>query len=253
MRNFILTLVLSFNFIYSYSQNSEITENESYILTTDGERIPIVSDEEITIGGNNVTYCASKTFKKTVFLKQDVNKEIPVKTYKFEREKINIKDVKKIVVNEKLYLPIKSKKGYKIYREILKNKTHTLGYYNYSVPGGNSLVLLVLDNKTNEEVDRSYIDSDVADKTLGTDNKKIDKKLEKNIAFIKKYFGNCIDKDELVVNKYTEPYKLFLKGEESTVEKEKEWEKFIRGSLIHIGYLLPSFEILPKYNQYQCE
>lgn len=243
MKNYILIVILSLSFFISNSQNEEVNKTDSYILTTDGEKISIVPDVEITLGSKTVRYCSSKKFKKTRFLKKDVNKEIPIQTFSFEYKKIKIKNVEKIVNNDELYLPIKSKKGNKIYREVLKNETYTLGYYNFSVPGGSSLVLLIIDNKTNEEVDRVYIGG----------NGKQHNTIEKNIALVKKYFGKCFKEDEFIVNEHTEPYKIFLKGEESTEEKEKEWNKFIKGSFINIGWLLPSFEVLPNYNQYQCK
>lgn len=244
MKNSILFLALSFSFFFSNSQENKINNGESYILTTDGEKISIVPDQEITIGHKTVNYCTSKKFIKTRFLKKDVNEEIPIKTYSFEYEKIKIKNVKKIVNNDELYLPIRSKKGNKIYREVLKNDIYTLGYYKFSGPKGSSLVLLIIDNKTNEEVDRVYIHG----------NGRRHNTIEKNVALVKKYFGKCFKEDEFIVREHTEPYKKFLKGEESTEEKEKEWYNFIKGTFfIDPVWLFPSIEILPNYNQYQCE
>lgn len=244
MKKYILLVLISFCFFISNSQNEKVDLKQSYILTKKGEKIPIVPNEGIKNKRNNISYCASKVFKNTRFLKKDKEKNIPIKTYKFKHKDLSINKIVKIVDQNKLYLPVITKKNEIIYRVVLKNKNYTLGYYHlaYWVGSGKTMSFvdrerfIIIDNNTNEVQIKGDIDTD------------------EGVISIKNYFGKCINQKELVVLEYYEPYKTFLKGEKSTDEKVLEWYEFIKGSFINIGYLSPSYStFLPNYNQYICE
>ena len=66
--------------------------------------------------------------------------------------------------------------------------------------------------------------------------------------------GKCMNQENVVNIQYSEPYKMFLNGENSSDEKIREWYKFIRGTWINAGVLSPKeMFFLPDHNQFKCE
>ena len=244
MKKYILFVVISFSFFISNSQNEKMDLKQSYILTKKGKKIPIVPNEKITLKKNNITYCSSKIFKNIRFLKKDVDKKIPIKTYRYKHKDLSIKSFAKIVDQDKLYLPTEGKKTKIIYRKVLENKNHTLGYYNRRYVAGSGNLMSLVDK-------HRYIIIDNISKEI-IDN--VNMEYDGSADVIMKYFGKCLIGEELVVTEFYEPYKKFLNGEKDTKEKYAKWHKFIRGSFINLGYLGTSYlSFLPEYNQHKCE
>lgn len=216
------------------AQESTADETGSYILTVKGEKIPILPNEDITVSvGVAVYYVRSKD--KTIS---------PYNTEYYRTEKtMRIKKIAKIVHKDELYLPFRKKNGkLRMYRLVATSKDYILGHYILTPPPGRMGVWFysswyVILNKNNEVIENAKVFDEFR------------KPYPISVNNVKKYFGNCLDTDSLIVDVKTKTFARFLGNGEFTKEKQEEWEAYAKRGRYKTHE--PCF--LPNVNQLVCE
>ncbi|WP_027392582.1 hypothetical protein [Aquimarina latercula] len=172
----LILLILIFLSLKSIAQ-------ENYIQLINGEKINIVEYQDIKISKSSVIY---STYRKNKHDPNWLEKNV-LKTHNREKiSKVSHKEVSKIVLGDRLFMPFPTKKngkGLKICEIVAVNNNFTLvRFENYSLgPGSNSY--------TPTRVGKFFI-YDKKNNILDSGSLSIKKK-KKVFESIKRYFNNC--------------------------------------------------------------
>ncbi|MEO1032295.1 MAG: hypothetical protein AAFX55_12860, partial [Bacteroidota bacterium] len=217
-----------------YEHEKKYSEQESYILTTKGEKISIVPNKDITWTRFTIEY-----YKKADFYgKKKKVKGIGYITKSYGKSGFMKGDkIVKIVDGDRLYLPFTDDKKTKVFRYIAKNDNYILGTY----------ILSYISESRN--VHQTYYvkldhDYNLIEKgpVFGYGPKKDREKYEKNIEKVKKEFGQCLGREDDLVDVFitnnVEPDESFSM---ENLEKNKKYRHYIKA------------EFLRNENQIQCD
>ena len=184
-KNYILMMLLSFSFLAYSSPLESSPWRKSYILTTDGEKIKIAHEEDIVYSKSKVIYHTKVVPEGEKELVSDIGY---VQNYRYETKSIEADRIVKIVDGDRLYLPFKYGKETRIFRLIAKNKNYILGFY--------SMEHIVEDNIFHLRQAYVILDHDYNIVKEGEVYGMKMKESKKGINEIKKYFGNCLDRNK---------------------------------------------------------
>lgn len=243
MKNFILILFMVLIPQLSIGQDKtdyefekKHSEQESYILTTEGEKINIAPNKEITWNRFSVEY-----YKKYDFYgKKKKVKGIGYITKSYGKFGLIKGDkIAKIVDGDRLYLPFIDDEKTKVFRYIAKNDNYILGTFIYS---------FVSESKVKSVHQTYYVKLDhnynLIEKgpVFGYGPKKDREQYEENIEKIKKEFGQCLGREDDLIDVFitnnVEPDDSFSF---ENLENNKNYNHFIKA------------EFLRNENQIECD